>query len=66
MLDKAKLVGKKLCQGKSYCESGGIFCALFLVPKIKCCLFITEFSKIEEHKTFKSFSDSKRLLNRSQ
>ena len=66
VLDKANLVGKKLCQGKNDYETGGIFYGLFLAPKIKYCLTIDEYGFIKEHKTFKGFIDSKRLLDRSQ
>ena len=34
-LDRAKLVGKKLCLGKTDYKTGGIFYGLFLAPKIK-------------------------------
>ena len=38
----------------------------YLAPKIKYCLFIDDYGVIKEHKTFKVFNDSKRLLDRSQ
>ena len=63
VLDKANLVGGNLCQGKNDYETGGIFYDLFLAPKIKCCSTIDEFGNIEEHKTFKGFNGSKRLLD---
>ena len=66
VLDKAKLVGEGLCQGKNDYKSGGIFYALFLAPKIKYCLTIDGYGIIQEHKTFKRFNDGNRLLNRSQ
>ena len=66
VLDKANLVGEDLCQGKNDYKTGGIFYGLFLAPKIKYCLTIDEFGIIQEHKTFKGFNDSKRLLDRSQ
>ena len=62
VLDKAKLVGKNFCQGKNDYETGGIFYVLFLAPKTKHLLTINEFGVIEQHMTFKGFSDSKRLL----
>ena len=65
ILDKANLVGEGLCQGKNDYETGGIFYGLFLAAKIKYCLNIDEFGIIQEHKTFKGFNDSKRLLDRS-
>ena len=39
---------------------------MFLAPKIKYCLNIDEYGIISEHKTFKGFTDSKRLLDRLQ
>ena len=66
VLDKANLVGDNLCYGKNDYESGGIFYSLYLAPKIKYCLTIDEYGIIKEHKTFKGFNDSKRLLDRSQ
>ena len=66
LLDKANLVGDNLCQGKNDYKPGGIFYGLYLAPKIKYCLTIDEYCIIKEHKTFKGFNDSKRLLDRSQ
>ena len=66
MLDKANLVGEELGQGKNDYETGGIFYVLLLAPKIKYCSNIDEFGILQEHKTFKGFNDSKRLLDRSQ
>ena len=66
VLDKANLVGEDLCQGKNDYKTGGIFYGLFLAPKIKYCLTIDGYGIIQEHKTFKGFNDSKRLLDRSQ
>ena len=66
VLDKANLVGDGLCQGKNDYKTGGIFYGLFLAAKIKYCLTIDEYGNIQEHKTFKGFNDSKRLLDRSQ
>ena len=65
-LDKANLVGEELCQGKNDYKTGGIFYGLFLAPKIKYCLTIDDYGIIKEHKTFKGFNDSKRLLDRTQ
>ena len=61
MLDKANLVGEKLCRGENDYKTGGIFYGLFLAPKIKYCLTIDMFGIVQEHKTFKGFNDSKRL-----
>ena len=66
VLDKANLVGENLCQGKNDYKTGGIFYGLYLASKIKYCLTIDEYGIIQEHKTFKGFNDSKRLLDRSQ
>ena len=66
VLDKANLVGENLCQGKNDYETGGIFYGLFPAPKIKYCLNIKNYGIIQEHKMFKGFNDSKRLLDRSQ
>ena len=66
VLNKANLVGEGLCEGKNDYKTGGISYGLFLAPKIKYCLTIDEYGNIQEHKTFKGFNDSKRLLDRSQ
>ena len=63
MLDKANLVGEGLCQGKDDYKTGGIFYGLFLAPKIKPCLTMYETGNVQEHKTFRGFNDSKRLLD---
>ena len=66
MLYKAKLVGEELCQGRDDCKSGGVFYILFLAAKIKICLTVNKFGMLQEHKTFKGFNISRRLLDRSQ
>ena len=66
VLDKAKLVGKNLCQGKNDYKTGGIFYGLFLAPKVKYVLTIDDYGIIQQHMTFKGFIDSKRFLDRSQ
>ena len=66
VLEKANLVGKELCQGKSDYESGGLFYGLIRDPKRHYCLTINEFGIIQQHMTFKGFNDSKRLLDLSQ
>ena len=66
VLDKANLVGDELCQGKNDYKTGCIFYGLYLAPKIKYCLTIDEYGIIQEHKTFKGFNDSNRLLDQSQ
>ena len=65
VLDKANLVGENLCQGKNVYKSGGVFYGTFIAPKIKYCLTIDKYGIIQEHKFFKGFNDSKRLLDRS-
>ena len=62
----ANLVGKELCQPKTDYKTGGIFYGLFIAAKIKYCLTIDDYGIIQEHKTFKGFTGSKRLLDRSQ
>ena len=66
VLDKANLVGEELCQGKNDYKTGGIFYGLLLASKIKNCLTINDYGFIQEHKTFKGFNNTKRLLDRSQ
>ena len=66
VLDKAKLVGKNLCQGKNNYKTGGIFYGLFLALKVKYVLTIDDYGIIQQHMTFNGFNDSKRLLDRSQ
>ena len=56
-LNKACLVGKCLLQGKNDYKGGGILYRLFLAPKIKYCLTITKYAVIDEHKTFKGFTN---------
>ena len=64
-LYKAKLVNKKLCQGKNDYKTGGVFYSLLLAPKRKFCLTINEFGIIQQNMTFKGFIDNKRLLDQS-
>ena len=66
MLDKDGLVGDILCHGKNGYIFGGEFYSLFLAPEMIYCLTNNEFGVIEEHRSFKVFNDSKRLLDRSQ
>ena len=65
-LEKAKLVGKDLLQGKNDYKDGGILYGLFLAPKIKYCLTINKYGVIDEHKTFKGFSNVSDNLNRKE
>ena len=65
-LDKAGLVGKGLLQGKNDYKDGGIFYGLFLAPKIKYCLTINKYGVIDEHKTFKGFTNVSDDLGRKE
>ena len=66
ILDKASLVGKNLLQGKNDYKDGGIFFGLFLAPKMKYCLTINKYGVIDEHKTFKGFSNVSDNLDRKE
>ena len=66
VLDRANLVGERLCQGKIDYKTGGIFYGLVLAPKIKFSLIIDDYGITEKYKTNKEFNNSKRLLDRSQ
>ena len=66
MLDKAKFFGETICQGQNDYKKSGIFYGLFLAPKTNYCLTKEKHGIVQEHKTFKSFNDSERLLNCSQ
>ena len=63
-LDKGGWVGKNLLQGKNDYKDGGIFYGLFLAPKIKFCLTIDKYGFIDEHKTFKGFTNVSDKLDR--
>ena len=65
-LEKAGLVGKNLLQGKNDYKDGGIFYGLFLAPKIKYCLTINKYGVIDEHKTFKGFTNVSDNLDRKE
>ena len=67
VLEKANLVGEDICQGqvKNDYQTSGSFYGLFLAPKMKFCSTIDKFGIVQEHKPFKGFDDSKRLLDRS-
>ena len=56
-LDRDGLVGKNLLQGKNDYKDGGLLYGLFLAPKIKHCLTIKNYGVIDEHKTFKGFTN---------
>ena len=57
---------KNLLQGKNDYKDGGIFYGLFLAPKIKYCLTINKYGVIDEHKTFKGFSNVSDNLDRKE
>ena len=63
-LDKAGLVRKNLLQGKNDYKDGGIFYGLFLAPKIKYCQTLNKYGVLDEHKTFKGFSNVSDNLDR--
>ena len=65
-LNKAGLVGKNRLQGKNDYKDGGIFYGLYLAPKIKCSLTITKYGVIDEHKTFKGFTNVSIDLDRKE
>ena len=56
-LDKSGLVGNNRLQGKNDYKEGGIWYGLFLAPKITYCFTINDFGVIDEHKTFKGFTN---------
>ena len=66
-LQNSGLVGKNLLQGKiDYGPDSGIFYGLFLAPKIKYCLIISNYGLIDEKKCFKGFTNVSDNLNRKE
>ena len=65
-LEKVGLVGKNVLQGKNDYKDGGLFYGLFLAPKIKYCLTIYKYGVIDEHKTFKGFTNASGTLDRKE
>ena len=65
-LDTVGLVGKRLLQSKNDYKDGGLFYGLFLAPKIKYCLTINKYGVIDEHKTFKGFTNVSDYLDRKE
>ena len=65
-LESVGLVGRNLLQGKNDYKDGGIFCGLFLAPKIKYCLIINKYGVISEKKTFKGFTNVSDKLDRKE
>ena len=65
-LDKVGLVGKNFLKGKNYYKDGGIFYGPFLSPEIKLNLTIFKHGVIDEHKTFKGFTNVSDNLDRKE
>ena len=65
-LDKAGLTGKNRLQGENDYKEGGIWYGLLLAPKIKYCLTINKYGVIDEHKTFKGFTNVSDNLDRKE
>ena len=65
-MDKANLLGEEIYQVKNDYKTNGIFYGSFLAPKVKFCSTLDKLGIVQEHKTFKGFNDSKKLLDRSQ
>ena len=63
-MDKAGLVDESLLQGENYYKDGRIFYGLFLATKIKYCLTVNKYRVIDEHKTFKKFTNVSESLDR--
>ena len=53
----AGLVGKNRLKGKIGYKEGGIWYGFFLAPKVKFCLNTNKFGIIDEHKTFRGFTN---------
>ena len=65
-LSALNLVGKNRLQGKNDYKEGGNWYDLFLAPIIKHCLTINKFGIIDEHKTFKGFTNVSDNLDRKE
>ena len=58
---------KKRSEGKNdYGENSGIWYGLFLAQKINFCLLIKKIGTIDEHKTFKGFTNVSDNLDRKE
>ena len=64
--EKNGLIGKNRLQRKNDYKDGGIWHGLFLAPKINYCLFINKLGIIDEHKTFKGFTNVSDNLDRKE
>ena len=60
------MVGKDLLQGKNDYKDGDIFYGLFLALKIKYCPALKKYGVIDEHKTFKGFTNVSDDLDRKE
>ena len=60
------MVGKNRLQGKNDSKEGGNWYGLFLAPKIKYCSTIYKFDIIDEHRTFKGFTNVSDNLDRKK
>ena len=65
-LDKAGLVEKNRLQGENDYKEGGLWYRLFLAPKVKYCSTIKKYGVIDEHKTFKRFTNVSDNLDRKE
>ena len=60
------MVGKGLLQVENDYKNGGIFYGLFLAPEMEYCLSINKYGVIDEHKTFKGFTNVSDNLDRKE
>ena len=60
------MVGKNLIHGKNDYKDGRIFYGLFLAPKLRFSLTIGKYGIIDEHKTFKVFTNMIDNLERNE
>ena len=59
-------MAKKILQSKNDFKDGRIFYGFFLAPKIKYCLIINKYGVIDEHKSFKVFTNVSENLDRKE
>ena len=65
-LHEAGLVGKQLFQGEDEFKEEGHLVWSFLARKIKYCLTIKKYGVIDEHKTFKGFTNVFEKIDRKE
>ena len=65
-LEKAGFIGKNLLQGENDYQDGGFFYGVLLAPKIKYCLTINKHGVIDEHKTFRRFTNVSDNLDKKE